>query len=312
MAFLYWVSACINAPLETSERWRSMETTQALAKTPKDEPVIEYTPNGHLGYGWSAWSKMISELWDSRELSWRLFQRDISARYRQSVLGYIWAIAPAIITVFTFTWLNRAKVFAIGETSLPYPVFVLLGMTVWQLFASGLTSATQSLVSAGSLVAKINFPRETLVLAAFGQSIFEFLIRAVLLVAAFAIYHVVPMWTIVFVPFILIPLCLLTLGMGFMLALVNGVLRDAGQIIGFLLTFWMFLTPVVYPAKGGASLIYTLNPVSPFVIAAQDLTTRGHLTHPNSLILGSVVSLVVFLIGWRVFDLAETRIGERI
>jgi lipopolysaccharide transport system permease protein len=187
-------------------------------------------------------------------------------------------------------------------------------MTVWQLFASGLGGATQSLVNAGALITKINFPRETLVLAAFGQSVFEFVIRAVLVVAAFALYRVTPHWTIILVPFCLIPLCLFTLGLGFFAALVNGVMRDAGQLVTFLLTFWMFLTPVVYPAptRGAKMWMNVVNPVSPFVIATQDLASRGHLTQPFGFIIGSVVSVVIFLLGWRVFHLTETRIAERV
>lgn len=264
--------------------------------------------------GLAAWGEMLQELRDSRELTWRLFLRDFAARYRQSILGYVWAIVPVLVTVVTFTWLNRANVLPIRGTLLPYPLFVLLGMTVWQLFAGGLTNATQSLVGASALITKINFPRETLVIAAFGQALFELVIRVVLLAAAFALYHTTPKWTIVLVPFVLIPLCLLTLGLGFLSALVNGVLRDTGQFILFALTFWMFLTPVVYPApaSGPKSWIYALNPVSPYVIAAQDLTSRGHLTQPFLFGVGCMVSLVVFLLGWRLFHLTETRIAERV
>jgi len=133
-------------------------------------------------------------------------------------------------------------VLPIKGTLLPYPLFVLLGMIVWQLFAGGLTNTTQSLVGASALITKINFPRETLVFAAFGQALFEIVIRAVLLIAAFALYHIAPCWTIILVPLTLIPLCLFTLGLGFLCALVNGILRDVGQIILFMLTFWMLLS----------------------------------------------------------------------
>ena len=138
--------------------------------------------------------------------------RDVSARYRQSVFGYLWAILPALITTATFTWLNRANVLPVKGTELPYPVFVLLGMSVWQLFATGLTNATQSLVNAGALISKIGFPRETLVIAAFGQSVFDFLIRIGLLAAAFALYRVSPSPAVALIPLMLLPLCLLTWG----------------------------------------------------------------------------------------------------
>jgi len=275
---------------------------------------IVYEPHGHLGMGLGAWREMVRELWLSRELTWRLFLRDFSARYRQSVFGYIWALAPALVTVATFSWLNRSNILPVGETALPYPVFVLLGMTVWQLFASGLTSTTQCLVSAGSMITKISFPRETLVLAAFGQSVFEFVIRAVLVAGAFLLYRVAPAWTVLLIPLAVAPLGLFTLGLGYLFALGNGVMRDLGQVVSFVLMFWMFLTPVVYPAAqtGPRAVFNVLNPVSPFVIAAQDLATRGALTQPGNYAIGCLVSTVVFLLGWRVFHLTEPRIAERI
>ncbi len=109
------------------------------------------------------------------------------------------------------------------------------------------------------------------------------------------------------------PLCLFTLGLGLLLALMNAVVRDIGQMVTYGLTFWMFLTPVIYPAPtGGArALINMLNPVSPFVTAAQDLTTRGGLSQPRLYGLGCAVAIAVFLLGWRVFHLAEPRIAER-
>ncbi|MCW3054917.1 MAG: putative type transporter superfamily [Chthonomonadales bacterium] len=276
------------------------------------ESMVVYTAFSR--HGFATWIEMVRELYLSRELTWRLFLRDFAARYRQSFLGYIWAIVPSLVMVATFSWLNRTRVLPIGATILPYPVFVLLGMTVWQLFAGGLTSTTQSLVSAGSIITKINFPRETLVLAAFGQSLFEFLLRLALLAGAFALYRVVPAWTILFLPLILIPLCLLTLGLGFICALINGVFRDAGQMVTFVLTFWMFLTPVVYPAPPGdaLTLMHRINPVSPFLIAAQDLATRGALSQPGNFAIGCVISLLVFLVGWRLFHVSEPRIAERI
>jgi lipopolysaccharide transport system permease protein len=218
------------------------------------------------------------------------------------------------MTTAAFTFLNRSNILPIGGTSLPYPLFVLLGMTVWQLFATGLSNATQSLVSAGTLIGKINFPRETLVLGAFGQAVFSFLIQSLLIALAFAFYRVTPAWTVVLIPPAMLPLCLFTLGLGLLFALANGVMRDLGQMIAFLLQFWMFLTPVVYPApaSGAKALLNVLNPVSPFVIAAHDLASRGSLSQPAGYAIGCAVGLVTFLAAWRVFHLTEPRIAERI
>ena len=290
----------------------SLKRSDSTENTPVKEVV--YTPDGHLGLGLKMWIEMVMELVATRELTWQLFLRDFSARYRQSALGLVWAILPVLVTTATFSWLSRANVLPVHKTILPYPVFLLVGMSVWQLFASGLANSTQALVSAAALITKINFPRETLIIAAFGQAVFEFLIRIVLLAAGFVLFHVTPHWTVILIPFAIIPLCLFTIGLGLIFGLINGVLRDAGQIVTFLLTFWMFLTPVVYPApeKGTMALVNVVNPVSPFVIAAQDLTSVGHLTQPLNYAIGCGVSLIVFLIAWRIFHLAEMRIAERV
>ncbi len=275
---------------------------------------VVYAANNQPQIGLAPWKDMVRELWSARELTWRLFQRDLSARYRQSLLGYVWAIAPPLAAVVTFSWLNHTRVLSVSGTDIPYPAFVLLGVTVWQLFATGLALSTQSLVAAGSLITKINFPREALVLAAFGQSLLDFLIRAALVAIAFAIYGIVPAWAVALVPLALLPLCLLTLGLGYVFALANGVMRDTGQLIAIALMFWMLLTPVVYPAptEGMKTLLNFLNPVSPFVIAAHDLTIRGALSQPETYVVGVAVSVVVFLLGWRIFHLTEPRIAERV
>jgi lipopolysaccharide transport system permease protein len=152
------------------------------------------------------------------------------------------------------------------------------------------------------------------VIAAFGQSVFEFVIRGLLTAIAFAVYHVAPAWTVILIPIALLPLCLLTLAFGFIASLINCVTRDAGQMVTFVLTFWMFLTPVVYPAphKGVHALINIINPISPFVNAAQDLAAVGHLTQPAYYVAGCCFSVLVFALAWRVFHLTETRIAERV
>ncbi len=289
-----------------------METSRA--EYTKHTQEVIYTPDAHLGFGWHVWREMARELIQGRELMWRLFLRDLSARYRQSVFGYVWAVMPAIVTVLTFTYLKGSGTLPIGQTNMPYPAYVLLGMSVWQLFATGLTRTTQSLVQASAIITKINFSRETLVLAAFGESIFNFLIRIVLIGVVFAWYRVIPVWTIIFVPFMLIPLVLMTVGFGFMLSIANGVFRDIGNSLTLVLTFAMFLTPVIYPppTQWPKVLINYLNPVSPFIIATRDLTTIGTLSQPDGLFYASVAGLVVFLVAWRIFHLAMSRVAERV
>src|SRR5262249_49672449 len=148
---------------------------------------------------------VISELLDSRELIWAFFVRDFAAKYKQSMLGYVWAIGPPLITVAIFTLLSRNRILAVGDTGMPYPAFMLLGLTVWGLFSSALINITTSLASASSIIQKMNFPRETLVYAALAQAFFDTLIRCLLVVPAFIWYGVSVKWTIALIPLVLVP-----------------------------------------------------------------------------------------------------------
>lgn len=275
---------------------------------------VEYTPYCHIGFGRRIWRQMFSELTRSRELIWCLFLRDLSGRYRQSVFGYLWAVLPAIVMVVTFTYLNRTRILPVGQTDLPYPAYVILGMTVWQLFSTGLIRTTHSLANARAIILKINFPREALLIAAFGESILNFFIRLVLVIIVFCWLRVVPAWTVVWVPLVLIGLSLLSVGMGFFLSIANAVFRDIGNSLTLVLTFAMFLCPVVYPppTQWPKVLINYLNPVSPFIIAIQDLVTHGRLSQPIPLIGACIFSVVIFLLGWRLFHLTMSRIAERL
>jgi lipopolysaccharide transport system permease protein len=273
-----------------------------------------YTPDRDLGMGPRMWATMARDLFEARELIWRFFVRDFSARYRQSMLGYVWAFFPPIIATAAFWALTRSSILPVGPTPLPYVIYVFLGLMVWQLFSGGLVATTQSLVTAGGFVTKINFSRETLIISAFGQAIVELLLRAVLLAGLMAWFMVRPAWTIVLLPLVLLPLCFMTVGLGFLLAPVNGFTRDVANALMVIMTFGMFFSPVIYPPPTAwpQSIVNYLNPVSPFVIAARDLAIGGGLSQPFAYTVTSVVSVIVFAAGWRSFRIVMPRVLERL
>lgn len=271
-----------------------------------------YEPNKYLKLGIRIWPRMFRDLIRSRELVWRFFVRNWLARYKQSVLGYMWALIMPFIAIGTFMFLNRTGILNIDSTDAPYPLFALIGLTVWQLFATGLNSGCLSLVSAGGMIAKINFPLETLVFSSVAQSIFEFCIKSCLIVVFFFLYKFVPSWTIIFFPVAVIPILMLTLGVSMILSLINGVLRDTANVIPLIVTFLMFLTPVLYPISGEKSVIFKLNPISPLITAPRDLIIYGQIKDPAGFFVSSILSILIFFLCWRVFYLAKTKITERV
>jgi len=272
---------------------------------------IIYEPNKYLKLGVRIWPRMFRELMQSRELIWRLFVRNWSARYKQAALGYVWALIMPFIAIGTFMFLNRAGILNIGATDLPYPLFALIGLTVWQLFATGINSGCNSIVTAGAMISKINFPLESLVFASLAQAIFEFLIKFGLVIVFFFIFKFIPSWGIVLFPLAVIPILVLTLGLSLILSLVNGVLRDTINVVTLLTTFLMFLTPVLYPLSD-RSVLFRLNPLASLVAGPRDLIVHGYIKEPVDFFISTVFSFLVFFICWRVFYVAKTKIPERV
>lgn len=257
---------------------------------------------------------MFAGLGTVRTLVWYLFERDFRAQYKQSFLGYSAVLAPPLITAAIFTFVARTRIVPIGATTLPYPMFVLLGLTVWGLFAGVVTAGTSSLSAAANLLHKMNFPREAIVVAAAGRPLTETLIRCVPLALLAAWLHAPVAWTVVLVPLVLAPLVLFALGVAFVASILNGVSRDVAMAVGLALQIGMFLTPVAYPppTTWPFVLVNHLNPVSGFLIAIQDLVSLGTLTQPRLLLTSSLIGVTAFLAGWRLFRLAQPLITERL
>src|SRR5271154_2475862 len=104
------------------------------------EQVRVYEPHKQLKQGIKIWKEMFRELYDFHELIWRLFARDISAKYKQSFLGNAWSLAMPFVAIGTFMYLNHTGILHIQQTSMPYPLYALIGLSVWQIFATGLNS----------------------------------------------------------------------------------------------------------------------------------------------------------------------------
>jgi len=256
---------------------------------------------------------MIEDLMNSRELAWRLFVRDVSARYRQSVLGIFWAFLPPIVTGIVFIMLQSKNVIRFGETDIPYPVYVLVGTTLWQLFTESLNAPLQTVKSSIQMLAKINFPREALILSAFYQVLLNFLFKSIVIAAIFLYFHV-PLKAGI-IPALGMVFLLIALGMvvGLLLTPFGVLFTDISSGLQIATQAWFFLTPVVYPTPKSFpfSLIATLNPVSPVLSAARDLATKGNLQDGSLLCLVGLLTVAGLFVAWIFYRLAIPIIIER-
>lgn len=277
------------------------------------EIVYEPHPRGN-GF-LSGWGEAFRDALRSKELTWRLIVRNVTVRYRQSFLGWLWAFLPGITTTVLFVYLRNQQMLQIrNPEAMPYPVYVIFGFTLWQLFSGGIVSATQSLTGSSNLLSKLNFPRESLVLSSQGPVLFDFLLRLLLVAVMFLWFNAPVVWTVVFLPVILVPLMLLVLGLGFVLSAFNALIRDTGNALTTILGLFFFLVPVIYPPPKSwpVVLINDLNPVSAVMIAAHDITVAGMLSRPLGFFVACLISVTIFFSGWRIFRLAQPIIAERI
>jgi len=279
------------------------------------EIMTTYEPDNSLKKGYlSIFSEIYNEFKKNRWLTYQLFKRDFFALYKQSFIGVLWAFIIPLVSVGTFILLNRSGIFFIGDINVPYPIYAILGMAFWQLFSTGLITSSNSLVKAGSMIVKINFSKKSLVIASAGQSIVSFLIQITLVIILFIYYKIFPSTAILLIPLFMIPIMLLTLGLGFIFSLLNGIVRDIGNILSILMTFLMFLTPILYakPSIGILARVTNYNPLYYLTSVPRELVLTGVITEWKGFLISSVISIIIFIICLIVFHLTETRVAERI
>lgn len=205
-----------------------------------------------------------TDLWRYRELFLVLAWRDISVRYKQTIIGILWAIIRPFLTmvVFTIVFGRIAKLPSDGGS--PYALMVFAGMLPWTLFSSALNEASNSLVSNANLIGKVYFPRLIIPTASVVTAFIDFLISFIILFGMMIYYQFVPNWQILLLPFFIIMALLASLGPGLWLTALNVKYRDFRYVIPFLVQFGLYISPVgfssqVVPEKW--KMLYSLNPV---------------------------------------------------
>jgi lipopolysaccharide transport system permease protein len=273
-----------------------------------------YTSESELRHKMRLLRAMWRDLRAARGLAWRLMVRDINARYRQSFLGFAWAFLPPIVMAIGFTLAGNARVITVARTDLPYPVYVLFSVTLWQTFVEALHGPVVAVANAKQMIARVNFPREAIVLATLGDVSFNFGIKLLLIVAAFVWYQVPITWMALLAPLALLSLILLGTFFGLLLAALGVLYQDVPQGLIVFTGLWLFLTPVVYPMpqKGVFAAIVKLNPVTSLLVTTRELATTGIVTDPYRFLIVSAVTLSGLFIAWVVFRLAMPFAIERV
>lgn len=274
-----------------------------------------YEPDNCLKKGYlSIFKEIIDEIIDNKWLIYQLFKRDFSSMYRESFFGVLWIIIIPLISIAGFFLLGKSNVVNIGLMPVSFPIYAISGLSIWQLFSVGMIASTNSLVRAGSMVVKINVSKKSLIISAYAQSFFPFVVLLLISFILVLLSGIKLTPAILLFPFLILPIIFFTIGLGFFFALVNGIFRDVGNAISVIVTFIMLFTPILYavPESGAFRIMVKYNPLYYMISIPREVILTGRLEHMYGFIATSIVAITVFVISLVVFHVTEARIAERI
>lgn len=258
-----------------------------------------------------------SDIYRYRELFYILSWRDLKVRYKQTVIGVLWAILRPLLTmlVFTVVFGRLAKMQTEGDA--PYAIMVFAAMLPWQFFSNALTEASNSLVGNANLLSKVYFPRLIVPASSVITSFIDFLISFALLLLLMAYYQYVPSWKIIFLPIYIFLSFIVAFGLGLYLTALNVKYRDFRYIIPFIVQFGLYISPVgfsssVIPEKW--KMLYYLNPMVSIIDGFRWCIIKDSATNPfNLYALFSVsMSLLILLLAIRQFRKMEKTFADLI
>ena len=237
-------------------------------------------------------------VWSSRELIWSLFVRDLRSQYRQSIMGYVWLFVPPVVTAAVWFFLNNQRIIRV-ETDIPYPIFVIVGTTIWASFISFVQRPLIGLLGGKPVFTKIEVPPEAFIFSSMLRAIFEMGLRVLILIPVFVAYKFQVPPTAFLFPLVLLLLALVGLAIGTMVIPIGGLYSAVQNGINSFIGLFMYTVPVVFPIPESGGYLATImnhNPLTPVVALARDVLTTGSLEWAGqALITGGVSAIILFL-----------------
>jgi lipopolysaccharide transport system permease protein len=249
----------------------------------------------------------IKELWQYKELLYFFTWRDLKVRYKQTAIGVAWALFQPFITMVVFS-VFFGKLAKIPSDGIPYPIFVYVGLLIWQFFSSALSDTSNCLTTNQAIITKVYFPRLILPISAVLTKLVDFFIASIILIGMMIYYNYTPnLIGLLILPLLLFISFLAAVGGGLFLAAVNVKYRDVRYALPFFIQIMMFLTPVIYPASiaGKYSWILAINPMTGVIKAAQAAILGNAPINWVLLFISFITTLIMFIIGLIYFKKTE-------
>ena len=265
------------------------------------KPIIHIRPKKGLQF------IDFKELTHYRDLFVYLVKRDYSVKYKQTVLGGLWAVIQPffLMVVFSLFFGQLAK---IPSDGVPYPIFNFSAMVAWLYFSTAINNSSNSIVGSGSLISKVYFPRIFIPLTPVIAGLVDFFIAFIVLIGMMFYYDIYPSIMLVALPGLIILMVFTASGVGMVMSALSAKYRDIRYTVPFITQFWMFATPIVYPASMVPEkyrIVYALNPMTGIIEGFRS-ALLGSIAFPWDMIaISVVVSSVIFLTGAVYFKQVE-------
>lgn len=252
------------------------------------------------------------EIWRYRELLYFFTWRDLKVRYKQTVIGVLWAIIQPFMTMVVFS-IFFGKLANMPSDNVPYPIFVYTGLLFWQFFSSALSETSGVLIGNQAIITKVYFPRLILPISTVVTKFVDFAISAVILFGMMIYYNYMPhLISLILIPLLLLITFMIAIGIGLFLASVNVKYRDVRYVLPFFIQILLFVTPVIYPASvaGKYSWILALNPMTGVIQSARAILLGATPINWFLIFLSFSASCIALIVGVIYFKKVERRFAD--
>lgn len=258
-----------------------MNTTSAplstCDSTAENLPITTYTSESPFSNPRKLLNELLTDIWNSKELTWTLFVRDTRADYRQSILGFLWMFIPIIATTFVWTFLFNYRIIKVDSPAVPYPIHVMVGTLVWYMFTSSINQPLTAFQAGQGIFMKLKVPPEAFIISGMLKIFSDVLIRLLILIPVFMYFQLIPPLTILLFPFALLGTALVGMSLGVLMIPLGSLYGDIPRIFGTAVALGFYVTPIFFPIpkEGFAATVVNLNPATSLIQVPRDLLTVG-------------------------------------
>ncbi|MBC3757742.1 ABC transporter permease [Hyunsoonleella sp. SJ7] len=256
----------------------------------------------------------VKDFFGSHFLAKQLASRDIKSQYRQSYLGIVWAFITPVTSALVWIFLNASGTVKLSDTGVPYPIYVFSGTLIWSIIKDAISLPTSNTNAARSILTKINFPKEALILSGVYKLCFNSAIKILLLLVLMLVFGMQFQWSLLLFPLALVVAVLFGITLGLFITPIGLIYTDVAKFVNLGLGLLMYITPVVYaiPKTGIMKTIMEVNPFTPLILTARSLALGTPLEFLSYFIWILAISTPLFFLGLLFYRISIPIIVERL